>query len=345
MESKRSRLRKAISKHKRIFISILAVAIAAMLVVVLEYEYVPSFKYETSSNSASFDNLGPVTFKSGSSPVYCVGNVTSTVFMNESGHSSFIKLILTNLDLQERYSGGYDFFAGDLTLRGHLFSNLHPKGLTLSVTVSHDKYPIWFIFEGLSGKYLNLTPRNPGQHSEVNFENSNNSSGTLLSFNTDNVTYFDFSGGYYNFGICAENESNPVWILGEIHGVTANRTQPCNFTLSFNANLGGLGRPVVASAKVHMTFWPAVLIYVGPTPNMTEVKDNKIFVEDRKNKEIWPISSNVVASCVTFVNARPYTPYMFYYTFLNGTSVHKNVTTGGPGSYIRCQNLTNEFPS
>jgi len=351
MKPRWNRLKKAISKHKRIFISALAVVIAAMLVVVFEYEYVPSFKYETTSTPLSFVDLGPVNIMS-VSPVFCIGNVTSTAYLNQSGHSSFLRLSLVDLRLQEMYCGNssFDYYGGDLSLIGHLFSDLHPTGLTLSVTISKYNYWVSLHFQSLGAKFVNLTMNPPQQSLGVFFKSSNNSSETLLSMRTNNITYFDFSRNYYNFALSSQSEGG--YLLGKLYNVTTNITRPTNFTLSITANLEGLRTSVMASAKIHFTLWHAVVIQVEPTPDINKIKGHEIFVEDLGDKEIWTITPNIIKSWssatpkgtvwynCTWFNAMPFSRYMFYYQFLNGTYFRKYITTGSPGTYPRLLNLT-----
>jgi hypothetical protein len=336
MESGKHRFVRAVSRHKRIFTVVITVLVIIVFIVVFEYEYVPSFSYESNTHSISYVTLGASNKgNSRGNIVYWIGNETSTAFMNQSGHSSYLKLHLGRVGMQEFGSSNFYYYAfASISVSGHLFSDLHPKGITISLKVNKYNYPLVFQLHTFEGVLDNLTPSNA--YGCAYFQGSHSGTEILCKFNNNNVTYFDFSGNYYNFALTYE-----YGITTRIHGVSVNSTQPSNLTVSISANILGLGRPVSATAEIHLTIWHASLLFFSPVPNMKYVKNGEIFIKDLNNGEIWTIKSSVFHSDYSFrFNAIPYSNYLIYYLYINGTEFEKNITSGPPGGYIQSINIT-----
>ncbi len=321
MGKKFDRIKKAIRSHKKISISIASVLIVILIVVVFEYEYVPGYSYHSISSAAALTDTGSTTpgfngfFKG-------FGNISSTAYLNQSGGDSYIRLNVSNAAIAlipSRF-----VFEANVTLQGHIFSDLHPKGASLIVSASPytsiGSIPLYFYSYA-----LNTTSTN--QPCLV-FNHTKETSVTSR-INLQNVPYFDFSGNYYNFkgSFCPIN--------GFIYP-PASANASSNLTISFALKVAGLGGDVEAVVDLHLVMNPIYVIgllgnehlHDPQYPELIHIVNN----ETHQNYNITvPWAAQTHSTFYHFL-ALPHSQYFMSYN-LNGAWYNRSIDTGAPDGF------------
>lgn len=290
MDSDRGRIRRGIHAHKRIFISVVAVLVVIILVVVFEYEYVPPYKYSVHIASANSKDIGPNQWYGphypGGTAYYYPGNITSEAYLNQSGHTSFIKM--STICLQGVWGWGYPYNAwtyhlhGRFQVSGHLLSDLHPTYAEMITSTSNYPYGIFaYTVLGYHDKNLSTICTHSGP-----------------KYDFKNVTYFDFSNNYYNF-------LADILVGGNIRIPQMNSTKPYNATVSFTFKVFGLGRNVETTLNYNIEMYKVAVIELQGPSNISQISKypESIFIKNCATNTTYSLNKTVLYK---------YNPYILF---------------------------------
>jgi len=344
MNLNRGKIKKWILRHRKLFTFLLALFVVVVVVLVFEYEYIPSFQYKEIKGSSYINAIGISSSDQtwgGGLPYYIIPKETSTAYLNQTNHISYMRLSVLSGVFDMPPLGGnssYVYFA-DLSLSGHLYSNLHPKALLISATLSAYAFSSYIVFCAVEN--LDNLSLNPYSIFPLYTSTSHSDTGILAKFSLNNIPYFDLSENFYDFNI--SSSGSPI-LSGHVGGMNAHSDKPSILTISISAELIGLGKSVIVTDNATVTIWPIYTItaILPPKESVNEIQIKNLssnYVCDISSSQIHYTSRGNGYGYISY-NAKPLTPYLFCYEYPNGTKFIKPFTTGGAGQMYSNLNLS-----